>query len=866
MLASPEYEGTFPELHRQAKAFIPAFNRLYDELLNHLTNECVFLDRSRSPAWFRGTYGQATLFSNLLYRTSRPMTFKAKQIDQGGGFDASFPMPRRFGGEAYPWRMEFDPEEDKPPPAEDAGAVLGGTREVTAPLQTARPTTEIVQPVTEALNAFMCEERLRATKEKYLSDSFVELNAAVMAQMRRGGDTEYHAALGPLFDNVFSRENKSMLHLGGSAERSEEFRALMEQVLCSTNANLLDDESGVIRGTTHFFGAAIDRAPDFCRSTGVLCQLLKVIILYKSTENVLDPDDEVLLNSHLLLGETCLGSAINAYQFAVGASAIIQLLLHAVDSKTYLPALDGNESLSIENAFLRKVQDLGNSPGLRLLSALRSPEGRPEQAVPLDTEPNAKGLRYITFDANRLSHPTLVIDNDTYVRSCLTMRDNVYASFKKCTDQSQQDFWACVTLDFPSGPGENADNDVPSDGRAAFFGAGPRTGGRYLGTLLGGPRRRAEDEDTGAGVRSRARLARSRQEYEGEKDPEDLSGLWDNSSPTMCRRLGKLRSEPEHLTRIVRACLLGTHIKYRVFLNIIRQNDVFPFGFLLLRPRMTYMMGTGILTVAGAATGETFIGHSDFQLADNVVQKMHYGNFTMYIKSIVKNQKNVFLAENIYAQGYVSGNGVEFFTPESSQRMPHDSSVGAPSIFSCLVPYSEGARLPEQYFMQELPNPLDITGKHSTANPELSTVTSAQRGENHFATSGFYSRLHGWTNAVSFAPQASYGTSNRWNTLTFQGHQAMYSPHTQNHDLVQVNTGHWGPKVYAGCGKVRRGMQKVRLRLATSGTVCRLETEFYLTSFFSPSLLLFIQKSRRSRTCVTSPLHAFWSSENLPPC
>jgi hypothetical protein len=26
---------------------------------------------------------------------------------------------------------------------------------------------------------------------------------------------------------------------------------------------------------------------------------------------------------------------------------------------------------------------------------------------------------------------------------------------------------------------------------------------------------------------------------------------------------------------------------------------------------------------------------------------------------------------------------------------------------------------------------------------------------------------------------------------------------------VQTNTGHWGPRVYPGCGKVRRGLQKM---------------------------------------------------------
>lgn len=43
------------------------------------------------------------------------------------------------------------------------------------------------------------------------------------------------------------------------------------------------------------------------------------------------------------------------------------------------------------------------------------------------------------------------------------------------------------------------------------------------------------------------------------------------------------------------------------------------------RPYMTYDMSTGVCMKAGADTGETLVGHADFQLGDNVVQKLHVG-------------------------------------------------------------------------------------------------------------------------------------------------------------------------------------------------------------------------------------------------
>ena len=39
--------------------------------------------------------------------------------------------------------------------------------------------------------------------------------------------------------------------------------------------------------------------------------------------------------------------------------------------------------------------------------------------------------------------------------------------------------------------------------------------------------------------------------------------------------------------------------------------------------------------------------------------------------------------------------------------------------------------------------------------------------------------------------------------------QAMYNPNTKNYDLVSQNTGHWGPRVYPGCAKVRAGLSKL---------------------------------------------------------
>ena len=120
----------------------------------------------------------------------------------------------------------------------------------------------------------------------------------------------------------------------------------------------------------------------------------------------------------------------------------------------------------------------------------------------------------------------------------------------------------------------------------------------------------------------------------------------------------------------------------------------------------------------------------------------------------------------------------------------------------------KGAKL--QYtWEQNLPNPLDITGDYAVGNPMLSTLKNSVKGL-HYCGARFYSRLFGWTNDDQAAVDPdSVGTSNRYNTLCFQGHQAAFNPVSQRYDLTTENTGHKGNRIYAGCGAVWKGLQKL---------------------------------------------------------
>jgi hypothetical protein len=174
---------------------------------------------------------------------------------------------------------------------------------------------------------------------------------------------------------------------------------------------------------------------------------------------------------------------------------------------------------------------------------------------------------------------------------------------------------------------------------------------------------------------------------------------------------------------------------------------------------MTYDMSTGVCMKSGSSTGETLIGHADFQLGDNVVQKLHYGNFTFYSKSVVYRQQNVYLAEDMFSTGYIGGNGTEFFADyDDMEDYNHGVKARHKSIFAMLAPYSD----------VEYVNPIDITGKYSGDSIALNVDD-----REHFASAPFYRKLWNWGSAGQVPPgRSKFETPDATqNTVCFQGHQ-----------------------------------------------------------------------------------------------
>jgi hypothetical protein len=261
----------------------------------------------------------------------------------------------------------------------------------------------------------------------------------------------------------------------------------------------------------------------------------------------------------------------------------------------------------------------------------------------------------------------------------------------------------------------------------------------------------------------------------------------------------RTKTEFDHETGI-----LGTRLSTDYLELALAGGYRLPFDVLLLRPWMEYEMSSAILMRGGHETGATFVGHSDFILGDDVISKLHYGNFTFYSKALVTNPKNVILARNIFCQGYVRGNGCRFFehqagTSEMKGYAP-DTGDHEADLISVIIPYGSG---------KELPNPLNIMGFHEydytkakSNRPHEADYYGATRVTELFQLETYHRDMDSAAADIFLADERTQ------NTICYRGHQFSYDVNRKCHAAVSINTGHWGPNVYPGCGRVRAGEMK----------------------------------------------------------
>ncbi|MDA7839002.1 hypothetical protein N9A45_01590 [bacterium] len=222
---------------------------------------------------------------------------------------------------------------------------------------------------------------------------------------------------------------------------------------------------------------------------------------------------------------------------------------------------------------------------------------------------------------------------------------------------------------------------------------------------------------------------------------------------------------------------------------------------LLLRPWETYNMASGVLMKGGLDTGFTAHGHHDFMLTDDVIHKVHIGHYTFYHKSIVKQPKNLIIAEDIFSHSYVQGEGTNLYDGGASggDKVTFGDELSQDSFSRDLIPlWIPGG--------SSVKNPLDITGHYNSQTLDVNNSTIDDSRE-HYNGARSYAKNLGFDALQNYgdADQRFLSPMRSLNTVCFRGHQLSYDSESKKFNKITVNTGMWGPNVYPGCRAVRNG-------------------------------------------------------------
>lgn len=225
-------------------------------------------------------------------------------------------------------------------------------------------------------------------------------------------------------------------------------------------------------------------------------------------------------------------------------------------------------------------------------------------------------------------------------------------------------------------------------------------------------------------------------------------------------------------------------------------NQVLPPGRIILwRLWITHMMYSCIFMLGGYETGATFYGGSNAELGDDVISQFHFANFTFYSKAMVFTPDNIFIAEDVFAAGYVRGCDVNFIRGPRDidfKRGEHDRD-----IIATLVPYREGIE-------KKLPSPMDFTGVHHFPGYD----SSHDEINPHYTSAPYYETIYNINHMArkhKMITTGFRGRASRQNTTAFSGCWIYFNPSTHSFNQVHRGTGHWKGGTGRGAAKVRDG-------------------------------------------------------------
>lgn len=241
------------------------------------------------------------------------------------------------------------------------------------------------------------------------------------------------------------------------------------------------------------------------------------------------------------------------------------------------------------------------------------------------------------------------------------------------------------------------------------------------------------------------------------------------------------------LEKIIAGVFLSTKINMKS-IEAMHDNDVLvPVNVILTRPWMTYNMSSVVIMKAGSDTGNTIIGHQDFNMSSNTQDRTLEASYVYYGKAIVTNHRNVIIAPRVFCQSYVSGNNLTYISPETLRSEIQDRSGvfdHDESILALLVPLGSNVHRH---------NWIDIRGKNAHVS-----------GKVFHPSHEYYTELLRLDDLELAVPTEDFVDyeDQRYaaNSLCWLGHME----YGVDNKMTNLNMGHLGPNTYDQCNHSRK--------------------------------------------------------------
>ena len=580
ILANPKYKKTFGQYHEIAVKFVSAFETLYSTLRQHATDS-VFMDGRNAPPWLKARDGRSTLFANLIYVSDAPIWIR---IPSDGGY---VKIPDIEGGVLKYPRLDTDAD------------VTVSNVPVT---NTYKIDVSKMEKLDMPPDDFKTIFKKGMSYTEWLSNVREYISSEIFGS--KSSDEPVDPTFGRILDrfiDLFSRNPVALsLHTKDSHTPSDYgnignvliqlFVKLMQEV-----KNLKQQETGK-DGETKLY-----RIAAFVNMGAKATTMHAFMEFLIATKKILDEnyyDTENQMEWATKVGKrTATASKYPNEEHKCMRDYILEKIVENSGFKfEEIPEFEMNPAI-------------GNTP---TLPANVIEYGNGESILPTHLVGGA-GLRSIMSRWSETTAPmaafAMIVSIDPFGH---------VPGLDGYEDNGKRQHYADRVPPMFNGRRALANKGTSKP----IFGAGSKRPARFgaRDSRMPQAKRRTmgafgdteydfegEDEDDGAGAALGI-------------DPWNVgissgSGSMRNLSRSFQERYRLVaRAETDMLRRCLKLCFLGLPVTYGTFARIIGNDDVFPFGFLLLRPYITYSMASAILTVAGSSTGETLVGHADFQL------------------------------------------------------------------------------------------------------------------------------------------------------------------------------------------------------------------------------------------------------------